>query len=554
MPLFPEEKSQRKLETLRKKEEEESVKILSQKYDLPYADLTILPIELDALKIISEETARRSQTAIFQQTGNTIRIGLRNPDFKETLKTLAALKEKRYIPELFLVSQSGLTRVWALYQKIAAESRAPSGAIHVSHEKIEQIQREIKTADEISARIKDTQHTRITDTLEVILAGALALDASDIHIEPRHDTVRIRFRLDGVLADVALVPLKLYALLLSRIKLVAELKLNIRDKAQDGRFTIRTGTIEIEVRVSTLPGPDGENVVMRILNPKSISVEFSELGMQPWVAECIDAELKKPNGMILTTGPTGSGKTTTLYTFLKKIHSPTIKIITIEDPIEYHLEGIEQTQVDTEKGYDFANGLRAIVRQDPDAILVGEIRDLETAETAMHASLTGHLVFSTLHTNNAAGTIPRLLDLGVRPSIIAPAINVSMAQRLIRKLCVHCKTALTLTRALEEKIKKELAAFPEKVPTPEQQLWTLFAAASGGCPLCNHTGYKGRSGVFEIILVDKNVEQLVLREPSEFEIMKEGERQNQITMRQDGLLKILIGITDFEEVNRVVGA
>ena len=276
--------------------------------------------------------------------------------------------------------------------------------------------------------------------------------------------------------------------------------------------------------------------------------------MQPWVADQMQKELTRPNGMILTTGPTGSGKTTTLYTFLQKIHSSTIKIITIEDPIEYHLKGIEQTQVDTEKGYGFANGLRAIVRQDPDVILVGEIRDLETAETAMHASLTGHLVFSTLHTNNAAGTIPRLIDLGVRTSIIAPAINVSMAQRLIRKACATCRVPVSLTESEKEAWKKKLAEFPKTIPVPEEKSWTVFNANPKGCPQCNTLGYKGRSGIFEIILIDSNIEKLILQEPSEYEIMEEARRQSQISMIQDGYLKVLAGITDMNEIERVVGS
>ena len=276
--------------------------------------------------------------------------------------------------------------------------------------------------------------------------------------------------------------------------------------------------------------------------------------MQPWVSKTMETELKKPNGLILTTGPTGSGKTTTLYTFLRTIQNPEIKVITIEDPIEYHLAGIEQTQVDQEKGYDFANGLRSIVRQDPDVILVGEIRDLETAEVAMHASLTGHLVFSTLHTNDAAGTIPRLLDLGVKPAIIAPAINVAMAPRLVRKLCTACRKPGVLDGALKQKIAAELATFPPKIPVPEESAWTVFSTNTTGCDKCNTTGYRGRTGVYEIILINDEMEALILRSAPGSEIKKEAIRQGQITIRQDAILKVLAGITDLEEVERIVGA
>lgn len=289
---------------------------------------------------------------------------------------------------------------------------------------------------------------------------------------------------------------------------------------------------------------------MRILNPKSIGLSLSELGMQPWVEQQIETELKKPNGMIITTGPTGSGKTTTLYAFIKKVHEPGIKIITLEDPIEYHLTGIEQTQIEPNKGYDFATGLRAILRQDPDVILVGEIRDQETAETATHASLTGHLVFSTLHTNNAAGTIPRLLDLGVRPSIIAPAINVAMAQRLVRRLCEQCKKMEPPTPEERAEIEKELADLPSGIQKP--QIKDLKLPRPVGCGACHGVGYKGRVGAYELILIDDEMERLILKNPSEADIKEVAKKQGQITMRNDAILKVVAGLTDLAEVNRVI--
>ena len=555
---FQEEKPKRKLELLKKKEEEDSVKILSQKYKIPYADLAVFPIEIDAIKILPEEKARKAELVIFQTAGKNLKIGVRNPEKEETKIALKRLAENRYNCDLFLVSRSGLERAWEFYKKVPAEYEATAGTVAIQHAKISSLQQEITNLPQIKERIEKTFFGRTTEALEIILAGALSTDASDVHIEPEEGGARVRFRLDGILQDVTRLPPKLQNLLLSRIKLLSELKLNIKDRAQDGRFTIKIGNddkiSEIEVRVSTLPGPHGENIVLRILNPHSIEVPFEKLGMHPWIVETIKAELKKPNGMILTTGPTGSGKTTTLYAFLKNVHQPGIKIITIEDPIEYHLPGVEQTQVDAEKGYDFANGLRSILRQDPDVILVGEIRDLETAETAMHASLTGHLVFSTLHTNNAAGTIPRLLDLGVKPAIIAPAINVAMAQRLVRKLCASCRIKIKPAPGELKKLQKELAGFPKKAAAPDEKNWTIYKALENGCPNCNHTGYKDRIGVFEIILIDDEVERLIMKEPSEFEIKKEAQRQGQITMRQDGVLKVLSGITDLAELERVVGS
>lgn len=553
MPQFSEEKSSRALDLLKAQEAEAATKILATKYGIPYLDLARVPIEVDAIKIIPEERARRAALAVFQTTGTALKIAVRNPKLPETEAVLKGLADARYTCELFLASPYSLARAWQWYQKVPEAHETSAATIEVSSEKLALLEREIHTVVQVRAKIEASFSVRTSEALEIILAGALATDASDIHLEPQEHTVRLRLRLDGVLHDVADLPARFAQLLISRIKLVSELKLNIHDRAQDGRFTIHLASSAIEVRTSTLPGPNGENVVMRMLNPKAIEISFDKLGMQPWVSRVMAEELKKPNGLILTTGPTGSGKTTTLYTFLRTIHSPEIKVITIEDPIEYHLTGVEQTQVDQEKGYDFANGLRSIVRQDPDVILVGEIRDLDTAEVAMHASLTGHLVFSTLHTNDAAGTIPRLLDLGVKPAIIAPAINMAMAQRLIRTLCTACRIPIPVDEALKKKILQECAAFPKGIAIPDPDAWKVASAHESGCAECNGTGYKGRIGVYEIILINDEMEALILKSAAGSEIKKEAAAQGQITMRQDGVLKILAGVTDFSEVDRIVG-
>lgn len=555
MSDFSEEKTERKLDILRKKEEEENTQKIAQINKLPYADITTFPVETDAIKLIPEDQARHAALAAFQVSGVHLKVAIHNPKLEETRQVLEDLKKSGFIVEAFIVSRSSLEHTWNLYKKIPKEHKAPTGIVQISSERLRELKEELTTIDDIKKLIIELSGGRVTELLEVLLAGALKLDASDVHIEPQESEIRIRFRLDGMLHDIILIEQRPYLLTLSRIKLISELKLNIHNKSQDGRFTIKIDHTEIEVRVSILPGPNGENIVLRILNPEVIRLRFDDLGMQPWVISQMETELKKPNGMILTTGPTGSGKTTTLYAFLQKIHSPEIKIITIEDPIEYHLLGVEQTQVNTDQGYDFGNGLKAIVRQDPDVILVGEIRDLETAETAMHASLTGHLVFSTIHTNSAAGTIPRLLDLGVKPSIIAPAINVAIGQRLLRKLCLACRIPTEVAGEEKEKIKTELNLFPKNIPIPQEKDWKIFGAAAGSkCRECNGLGYKGRMGVFEIILINDKVEHLILKDPSEFEIKKEAAAQNQITMRQDGILKVLAGIIDFAEVERVVGA
>jgi len=348
---------------------------------------------------------------------------------------------------------------------------------------------------------------------------------------------------------------------------LSEIKLNVADKPQDGRFSLVFTDLNIEIRVSTLPAEHGESIVMRILNPKSL-IDLGELGLREDLFKTFQKEILKPNGMIIITGPTGSGKTTTLYAFLKRIQKPEIKIITIEDPIEYHLQGISQTQTDPEKGYDFASGLKSMMRQDPDVILVGEIRDLETAQIALQASLTGHLVFSTLHTNDAAGTIARLIDLGANPASISPAINMAVAQRLIRKVCPKCvkqslaseenlqkiRTSLApLNRTLNvSHFKKALGHLSKEVKIPAIKKEIKIPQIKG-CKFCNFTGYKGRIGIFEAFLVDDEMEKFILTYPSIAALKELAIKKGMVTMYQDGLIKVLEGETTIEEVERVTG-
>jgi len=407
--------------------------------------------------------------------------------------------------------------------------------------KVEIAQLKIGSIISFKKAIESSFKKNISELLEVILAGAINLNCSDIHIEPEEKQAKFRIRIDGILQDVLFLDLKIYKSLLSRIKLLSELKLNVADRPQDGRFSILMAKTPIEIRTSSLPAEYGEAIVLRILNPKSL-IEVEDLGLRKELSEIFNKEIKKPNGLIIVTGPTGCGKTTTLYAILKKINNPEVKIITIEDPIEYHLEGISQTQVAPEKGYDFANGLRSIMRQDPDAVLVGEIRDLETASIALQASLTGHLVLSTLHTNDAAGTIARLQAIGEKPVNIAPAINIAIAQRLVRKVCKKC---VEFKKAMPEdlnKIKKALKKVPKIIRIPK----------ANGCKECNFTGYKGRIGIFEFFLVDDKMEKFILTSPSISSLRDLAIKKGMIPMYQDGLMKVLEGITTIEEIERVI--
>lgn len=430
-----------------------------------------------------------------------------------------------------------------------------TGKIEISSELSGDCFKKNRSIEDFKKLIEENISKDISDLVSVILIGAISLSASDIHLEPEEKIIKIRIRIDGLLRDVISFSKSHYQLIVSRIKLLAGLKLNIKDKPQDGSFSVlfsvpKTKNIkEVEIRTSALPADYGETIVMRILNPESLK-SIEELGLREDLLLMFKNEIQKPDGMIIVTGPTGSGKTTTLYAFLKFIHHPEIKIITIEDPIEYRIEGISQTEVHPERGYDFPSGLRAIVRQDPDVILVGEIRDLETADIAIQAALTGHLVFSTLHTNDAAGTIPRLISLGAKPANIAPAINMAVAQRLIRKACKYCSFWRPPKKEELEKIKNSLNDIADRFKININSS-ELKIVEPKGCNLCNFSGYKGRVGIFEAILINDEMENLILKNPSIPEIKKIALKNGMISMYQDGLLKVLEGITTIDEVERM---
>jgi len=537
-----------KLKKIKREAEERATQREAKNFKLGYLNLSKIPISPEVLELLDEEIAQGAQIALIQKQGKTLAVALRDPENQEAKKILKDLELRGFRVNCFLVSSSSFQRVLEIYKKLPKKLKEITGEVEILKEKLAQFKEEIKNADDLKTVIDKSALENITELAEILLGAALSLEASDIHIEPEESRTKIRYRLDGVLQDVTYLSPRAYNLLLSRIKVLAELKLNVRERAQDGRFSITSEGLAIEIRTSVLPSEYGETIVMRVLNPKSL-ISIEELGMRQDLLEFMETEIKRPNGMILITGPTGSGKTTTLYAYLKKITTPEIKIITIEDPIEYHIEGISQTQVKPERGYDFATGLRAIVRQDPDVILVGEIRDQETAEIACHASLTGHLVFSTLHTNDAVGAIPRLIDMGIQPSIIAPAINIAMAQRLVRRVCKKCANPLNLTGELKTKIKDALKNLPENIqPTIPEKIFE-----SRGCSECNHTGFKGRIAVFEIFKIDSEVEKLIVSYSSFSDLREMARKKDLITMQEDALLRVLKGMTTIEEAERVLG-
>lgn len=545
------DQTEARLADLRAKEEEELAHILSKKYGIGYQDLTRVSINTDALRLIPENMAREAEVAAFDVVGKRLSLAVRSPQHPKIQSVLSMLEENRYVVEMYMVSKASLERAWERYKDLSFAIETKEGVFDISSTELSETIAKFKTTEDIVSAIEGVRGMkkayRISKILEVVLAGALAIEASDVHIEPEEEQVRMRYRLDGVLNDVTSFDEETYKLLLSRIKLLSGLKLNIHDRAQDGRFSIELNNTEIEIRTSVIPGAYGESIVMRILNPEAISVSFESLGMEPALEQLVLEEIKKPNGMLLTTGPTGSGKTTTLYACLKEIHSPSVKIITIEDPIEYHLEGIVQTQVD--KNYTFIGGLRSALRQDPDVIMIGEIRDADVARTAVDSALTGHFVFSTLHTNNAAGAFPRLADFNIDLKVAGSAISVVLAQRLVRKLCPSCKKEVPLEGTIKEQVYAVLGGIRNKEVVPVN---TDRVFEPVGCPECNDTGYRGRIGIFEGIIVDKEIDQFVRNNPSERDIQDIQKKRELLTMPEDGVVKVLNGITSLDELTRVV--
>jgi len=552
--VFNDTEEEKRVDFLRKREEEELAQVLSRKYGVEYVDLSLVAVNVDALRIIPEAESRANEVAAFGRVGKKLSLAARAPENPKVKELTKKLIEQGYEVTIFMCSQESLKRAYARYADLSYATESKAGVFELSSQEVEEFSGKVKSLADIGALINeslDLKHTyRVTRILEIILAGALSTGASDVHFEPEEVAVRLRYRLDGLLLDVLNFDHDTYHLMLSRLKLLSGLKLNITGEAQDGRFSIIVKGDEIELRTSILPGNYAETVVLRILNPKAIGVPLEELGLEEKLRLRIEKEIAKPNGMILTTGPTGSGKTTTLYAFLRKVNNPNTKIITIEDPVEYHLKGIVQTQVD-KKNYTFAQGLRSALRQDPDIIMVGEIRDSEVAEVAINAALTGHLVFSTLHTNDAAGAFPRLIDLGVSEKVLSSSVSVAMAQRLLRKLCEKCKVQRGANADEQKIIDAIIARITDRTLVPPAQN-VVWDANPAGCENCGGRGYKGRIGIYEAIFMDRAIEEILRSKPSEREVAEAAKPQGVPTMTEDGVLKVLRGVTSLEELGRVV--
>ncbi|MCX6795462.1 MAG: GspE/PulE family protein [Candidatus Falkowbacteria bacterium] len=545
----PQGKFAQKQEEIKIKEIEKITETNANSLGLPFINLFGFPVSPEAIALIDEKEAKKLKTLCFFYDGEHIRIGVvaSGPAQQE----LADRLNKLYFCDvkIYLISENSFKYALEIYKSIP-KVKASQRGVDITEESLEKYKLEISSYKYLEEKINQVN---ISDIITLVLATALKVDASDVHIEAEEKIVAVRLRIDGVLQDAAKIDHKQWKMIIARLKILAKVKINVEDKPQDGRFTINISNGKIEVRCSFLPTAFGESVVLRLLKPSEAGLSFTELGLLPQVYQILEKEIAKPNGLILTTGPTGAGKTTTLYSILNQLNKPGTKIITLEDPIEYQLEGVNQSQIEPSRGYGFAEGLRSILRQDPNIVMVGEIRDQETAEIAIQASLTGHLVVSTLHTNDASGVIPRLIDMGVKPYFLVPSINAVIGQRLVRKLCPQCKKEHLLTEEEADQVNKILAVISPKSGINIPPELPKFFEAGPGCDYCSQIGYKGRIGIFELFTLDEKIKQLTIDKAPSFKILQQAIENGMITMLQDGILKAMDGRTSLSEIYRVIG-
>lgn len=510
-------------------------------------------IKKSDLNIIFEDSARKHQMVVFEKKGNKIKVAMVNPQDIEALNALKFVKEKDNLEmEIYLVSFKNFQDIIAKYS--TAEKAVEEALKSLSDEGTEGVSFEIRKENEERKSREIIQDAPIAKLVQVIIKHGLDGRASDIHIEPIDDNYRVRFRVDGILYSSLVFPKNVGMAVVSRIKILSNLKIDEKRKPQDGRFQVDENGIVTDFRVSSLPVLEGEKIAMRILDRENQMLDLSSLGLMGRNYEILTKKIEDPYGIILVAGPTGSGKSTTLYAFLQILNQEERNIITLEDPIEYNIRGINQSQIKPEIGYTFANGLRSILRQDPNVIMVGEIRDNETAELAIHAALTGHLVFSTVHTNDSIGTIPRLVDMGIEPFLISSSLRAVAAQRLVRKICEKCKVKIEMPHAIVEQIKNEIDLIhPDELKKYGiSSLEKIEFYQGRGCSECGGLRYKGRIAIFEALEIDGVLQEIISeKKDSEQNIRKEAKNKGMLTMRQDGIVKVIKGLTTLAEVERV---
>lgn len=513
----------------------------------PVRYLKGVEISFDTLRDIPEESARHYKIIPLGRHEGYLDVGMLYPDDAASEEALKFVATRANLPvRIFIITPSDFQTILEEYRSLSGEVTKALGEFEKEYEAL---------GEDVKIRRTDTmrivEEAPVTKMMAVILRHAVEGMASDIHIEPTRTNLRVRFRVDGVLYTSLLLPLDVHPAFVTRIKVMTNLKIDEARVPQDGRFHAEINNKAIDFRVSTFPTAFGEKVAIRILDPEAGIASLADLGLEGGGLAKIEEAIRRPYGLVLITGPTGSGKSTSLYTILQRLNEERYNIMSLEDPIEYYIPGVNQSQVHPEIGYDFSTGLRHIMRQDPDIIMVGEIRDKETAALAIHAALTGHLVLSTLHTNNAIGVIPRLIDMGIDPFLIAPTLILAVGQRLARKLCTDSRKTIELGDRMKQSIASAIATMPEDAKKTAEAMMTgkVYEAEVGAtCP----KGTRGRIGVFEVLTMTPELEKIILEHPSESLIAEEARRQGMLTMRQDGVLKVLKGIIGFEELLEVV--
>jgi len=519
--------------------EEDLTRTLARQYRVPAVDLNRVNIDPKIIKLVPPDLALKHLVLPLRRVGRTLTVAMANPNDAAALDDLKFVT--RHDIEPVVVGEYTLRRHLEKYYEMADE-RLQEILSEIESEEVEVIE---EREEEVSLTALQAQidEAPVVKLINGILTDAVLRGASDIHIEPFEKEIRVRYRVDGALREIMKPPMKMKAALTSRIKILADLNIAERRVPQDGRIKMKIKNKVIDFRVSTLPVIFGEKIVLRILDKGNLALDLEKFGMEPKAEKDFMSAIMNPYGMVLVTGPTGSGKTTTLYSALSKINTEEVNIMTAEDPVEYNIHGINQVQVRTEIGMTFAAALRAFLRQDPNIIMVGEIRDIETGGIAIKAALTGHLVLSTLHTNDAPSTITRLIDMGLEPFNVAAALNLITAQRLVRRICSACREEVTYP-----------AEYLEAARITEEQLANLRFFRGRGCDRCGGTGYKGRQGLYEVMAMSPEIRRLIMHNASTDELREQALKEGMLTLRMDGLLKVARGVTTLEEVIKETAA
>ena len=541
-----------KIYSLNREQEERHTEETAQKLGLPYINLANYPLREDILNFVPEDKAIKNQVIPYLKVGKTLRIGAVEPNNENVKKFIEQYSKSTGLNFVVsLISKTSFLYGISFYKKMKE--------VKIEKEKSKETEKEENFADQINdlKSAADTlKNTSTTKLFDVIITSAIKTNASDVHLEPREKDFMIRFRIDGILQDVIVLPSIQFKQLSSRIKYLAKLRMDVKNKPQDGKIIYKAPGEEsrIDLRISIMPTSWGESIVLRLLGQEESILTLDRLGFRSEALVAMRQAISKPYGMVLTSGPTGSGKTSTLYAIISELKKPGVKIITLENPVEYQIDGIEQSHVRPGGGYDFSDGLKASLRQDPDILMVGEIRDANTAEIAVQAALTGHLLLSTIHANSAPAVYARLLDIGVKPFLLSGSINIIMAQRLIRKICPHCLEEYTPRQETWPEVVKVLAPNESKLDAKIQEKLKAgepTLVKGSGCGACNKTGFLGRQVIIEVLVPDEEIESLITKKASIAEFEKTARDQGMITMEQDGLIKVLNGSTTVEEVWRV---